>query len=217
MAIPMCEGQRHIFIVGRELCRCGQERSLVLDPRETHISVLVVKQTWKTVEVVFCSRPNGDGIEAQGYCGRCQSHSFPLWRSQQRHGSGWPRRAASRGRCNRSSQPTSRGQRTRVRADAASRPCGISRVRSGCCHEGSGQHTGCVSEDIAAPQMAVPRRGLQPTAPADGRLIARTSGRKSGPRSPSRIVRRKNEAHAPPSPHPGARTSSSGRSTTPPR
>jgi len=77
MAIPMCEGQRHIFIVGCELCRCGQERSLALDPRETRISILVVKETWKTVEVIFWPRPDGDGIEAHSHCGRCGKPFFP--------------------------------------------------------------------------------------------------------------------------------------------
>jgi hypothetical protein len=77
MAIPMCNGARHVFIVGRELCRCGQERSLALDPRETRIAGLVVKETWSTIEVGFWPRPDGDGIEVQAHCARCGRLFFP--------------------------------------------------------------------------------------------------------------------------------------------
>lgn len=49
MAIPMCDGRRHIFIVSHEHCRCDAAEAVDLDPRETRISGVVTRETWSTV------------------------------------------------------------------------------------------------------------------------------------------------------------------------
>lgn len=86
MAIPMCEGKRHVFIVGRELCRCGQASSLALDPRETRIAGLVTRETRPQIQVMFVMGPEG-AISAIVQCAECDWQYPPplpiaakLWR-----------------------------------------------------------------------------------------------------------------------------------------
>lgn len=75
MAIPMCEGQRHVFIVGREHCRCGTTEAVDLDPRETRISELVTRGTWSTVEVWFLLCPGR--VEVHAECKQCGQQFAP--------------------------------------------------------------------------------------------------------------------------------------------
>lgn len=75
MAIPMCEGARHIFVVGNKRCRCGAEQTATLNPAETRIAGLVVKGTWSTVEVRFIPDPGAVAIAIIAECARC-AHTF---------------------------------------------------------------------------------------------------------------------------------------------
>lgn len=75
MAIPMCDGRRHIFIVGREHCRCGAAEAVDLDPRETRIAGLVTRETWSTVEVWFLLCPGR--VEVHAGCRRCGQQFVP--------------------------------------------------------------------------------------------------------------------------------------------
>lgn len=75
MAIPNCEGERHIFIVGHEVCRCGKTWSGTLDPRETRIAGLVTKDTWPTIEVMFLLR---DEISMHASCSKCRYYYLPV-------------------------------------------------------------------------------------------------------------------------------------------
>jgi hypothetical protein len=75
MAIPMCDGRRHIFIVGRERCQCGAAEAANLDPRETRISGLVAKETWSTVAVRFLLCPGR--VEVRAECRRCGQQFAP--------------------------------------------------------------------------------------------------------------------------------------------
>jgi hypothetical protein len=70
----MCEGARHIYVAGRERCRCGAEPAAGLNPVETHMAVLIGKEYGPMVEVKFIFGDAGAvGVVAQ--CARC-AHVF---------------------------------------------------------------------------------------------------------------------------------------------
>jgi hypothetical protein len=75
MVIPMCEGARHIFVVGNATCRYGAEQTATLNAAETRIAGLVVKGTWSTVEVRFIPDPGPGAIAIIATCARC-AHTF---------------------------------------------------------------------------------------------------------------------------------------------
>jgi hypothetical protein len=76
MAIPMCAGARHIYVVGSERCRCGAQLTAALSPVETRIAGLIVQGTWSSIEVRFLpSAEHGIGVVAE--CTRCKRAFLP--------------------------------------------------------------------------------------------------------------------------------------------